>query len=269
MPYGSRKMYRGKLTLARLRTALSRVGGKGKKVAKKAYGNAKSTIGAKRAPFSKLIGNSLYVDHPVRARGAFPNTMFAQHRYSHSLLLNADNTTGRTGSDLAFRLNGMYDPYFPTGGHQPMGFDQMIALYNVYTVYKVEVQVRVVEVSTSGGKTFVAINQRPSTAVYTLGGVKSAEEIQEQPSNTIMDGQVGTTWNHSLYVADVEGKPRSAVFTENSFAGSASADPVVTPYLSLVCGTYDEPAMESSWVRVLVSFVFHARWSNPNPLNQS
>lgn len=263
-------MYARKLTLGRLRTALARIGGKGKKgYAKKAYGNVKSLVTTKRAPFSKLIGNSLYVDHPIRGRGAFPNTTFSQHRYSQSLLLSADNTTGRTGSDIAFRLGGMYDPYFPTGGHQPMGYDQMVPIWNNYTVYKVDVQVRIVEVSTSGGKTFVAINRRASTAAYTLGGVKSAEEIQEQPTNTIMDGLVGSTWNDTMFIADIEGKPRSAIFTENAYTGSASADPVATPYLSLACGTYDEPGMESSWVRVLVSFVFHARWSNPNALNQS
>lgn len=269
MPYGSRKMQSGKLTLARLRTALARVRGKGSKMGKKAYGFVKSTVSTKRAPFSKLIGDSLYVDHPIRARGAFPNTMFAQHRYVEKLELYADNTTGRTGSDIPFRLNSLYDPYFPAGGHQPLGFDQMAQMYNNYCVWKVEVQVRIVDVSTSGGKTFLAINRRASTAVYNLSGVKSAQEIQEQPGNTIMDGKVGTTWNDTIMIADVEGKPRSAVFTENSFSGSTGSDPIVHPYLSLACGTYDEPALEQSWVRCLVSFVFHARWSNPHPLPQS
>lgn len=268
MPY-ERKGNRGKLTLARLRTALGRVSGKGRKVAKKTYGSVKSLVTTRRAPFSKLIGNSLYVDHPARNRGAFPNTVFTQHRYAQTLLLNADNTTGRTGSELAFRLAGMYDPYYSGGGHQPLGFDQMTPLYHNYTVYKVDIQVRVVEVSTSGGKTFVAINQRPSTSLYNLAGVKSAEEIQEQPMNTIMDGQVGTTWNHSVYIADIEGKNRSVIFNENNYTGSSGADPVITPYLSLAVGTYDEPGMESSWVRVMLSLVYHARWSNPNPLNQS
>lgn len=239
---------------------------KGKKASK--YGIAKSLLYKKnKQPFSNTYGSSITIDRPIAGRGAFPNTLFTQLRYSDNLLLNADNLTGRTGSDISYRLNSLFDPYFAAGGHQPLGFDQLSAIYNNYTVYKVDVQVRVVQSSgSSGGKTFIAVNRRPSTSLYILGGLKTAYEIQEQPGNTVIAGDLLQTWNDTIWVADVEGKKRSSIFTENSFTGSASTNPTETPYISFTCGTFDEPASTSSWVRILVSFNYHCRFSNQNAL---
>lgn len=44
---------------------------------------------------------------------------------------------------LTYRGNGMYDPDYALGGHQPMGFDQYIALYNKYYVKSATIKVSV------------------------------------------------------------------------------------------------------------------------------
>lgn len=38
-----------------------------------------------------------------------------------------------------FRLNGMFDPEVAIGGHQPMGYDQMMLMYENWMVYKCNV----------------------------------------------------------------------------------------------------------------------------------
>lgn len=53
-------------------------------------------------------------------------------RYCDLLTLDVA-AAGGIVSDL-FRANGPYDPYQPVGGHQPMGWDQMAAIYNHYVV---------------------------------------------------------------------------------------------------------------------------------------
>lgn len=48
---------------------------------------------------------------------------------------NCTNTTGAGSLALTyFSANSLYDPYYAVGGHQPMGFDQVMALYQKYTV---------------------------------------------------------------------------------------------------------------------------------------
>jgi hypothetical protein len=48
--------------------------------------------------------------------------------------------TGAAGNYL-FSANGMYDPNITGTGHQPIGFDQMMALYEQYTVVAAAVEV--------------------------------------------------------------------------------------------------------------------------------
>lgn len=259
--YGMSKATRSHILAAIRRSRKGRKNGK-----TNVYGESRSLSFTTKVPFAKRLGEKLQIDRPIRGRGAFPNTMWTQHRYSDQLLLIADNTTGRTGTGLAYRLNSLFDPYFPVGGHQPLGFDQLTPVYQVYCVYKVDVQVRVTEAFGSGGKAFCVAGIKPSTSTYTVGTLKAAQELQEQPNNTIIDASEGVTWNTTLWVADVEGRPRSQIFNDDSYVAAVSANPILTPFIEFACGTYGEPAMESSSVRVMVSFVFHTRWSNPNPL---
>lgn len=43
---------------------------------------------------------------------------------------------------LPFVANGMYDPYYPIGGHQPKGFQEWMAVYNNYNVLGSKISVK-------------------------------------------------------------------------------------------------------------------------------
>jgi len=61
----------------------------------------------------------------------FPKRMVMTHKYADSLALTS--TLGAIGKHL-FSCNGMFDPNASGGGHQPLYYDQMAALYNHYTI---------------------------------------------------------------------------------------------------------------------------------------
>ncbi len=67
-------------------------------------------------------------------------------RYSSTTNVTLD-VTGTT--TVTFRANGMFDPEFALGGHQPLYFDQMSALYNHYHVVVSNIHVRVQALSGS------------------------------------------------------------------------------------------------------------------------
>ena len=47
--------------------------------------------------------------------------------------LEIDVSSASTVTKVAYSANGLYDPYIPTGGHQPRGFDNYMKLYKTYT----------------------------------------------------------------------------------------------------------------------------------------
>jgi hypothetical protein len=67
-----------------------------------------------------------------RVRPSFgPTTIRRTLRYATGVL----NVTSAGALGITyFRAIGMFDPTFAVGGHQPMGFDQYMAMYQKYTV---------------------------------------------------------------------------------------------------------------------------------------
>ncbi len=61
----------------------------------------------------------------------FPKQVKMTHKYRQ--LVTLTSPSGNLASQ-AFRANGMFDPDYNLGSHQPMFFDQIGALYNHYTV---------------------------------------------------------------------------------------------------------------------------------------
>jgi len=262
MPYGySRK--RGAVTRRR-------------RVAKRSVKTRKSGLFTKRidtkvkgTPFGHNSGDSLHVDRPViGGRGAFPQRLFTKLRYVDNMVLYADNLTGLSGTEIPYRLNSLFDPFFNAGGHQPLGFDQLTPIYQRYKVYKVDVQVRITG-KTGASLSYLAVNVRQAGATYQLGGLKAIAEILEQPGNTVMDGNLLQTWNQTIWLHQVEGKTYEGYMAEGNYESLNNANPSLTPFLSLAVGTSDTPASSTNGIYVTVGFVFHAVFMGQNPLAQS
>lgn len=267
MPY-ARRIRRSTVKRATRRTTRKAKYGSGDKSA--SFGKAaRSTLTARKPAFSFNTGNANHIDRPLIQGGALPATLFTKHRYSEQLILYTDNLTNRTGTETAFRLNSLYDPNFTSAlNHQPLGFDQFAAMYKVYRVYKVDVQVRITG-KFGSAVTFLAVNVRPGQTSYQLGGLKNGAEILEQPSNTIMDVALNQSWAQSYYIADIDGVTRQRVMTDDQYCSSTSTNPALGPFLSVACGTWDEPASASNGAYAVVSFVYHTMWCNTQALPQS
>jgi len=74
----------------------------------------------------------------------FPTTRYAKLRY-----VNKESVTSSLGSlgQLTFRANSLFAPS-PSGGHQPMMFDQWASLYNHYQVISCTIKCKFVEGAT-------------------------------------------------------------------------------------------------------------------------
>lgn len=78
-----------------------------------------------------------------RSRGlpltGFPNRTIARMRYGHQFTLDA---TAIAPAKQVYSCNSCYDPDLTGTGHQPRGFDQMMAVYNHCTVIGAKITAR-------------------------------------------------------------------------------------------------------------------------------
>lgn len=265
MPYGSSRK-RGYTT--RRRSAPKRARKSLGLNARKGF--SKSLVSkTNKKPYGSNMGNAQHIDRPLTGLRSFvPNRLYVKLRYCDNFALQADNLTGLTGSEVPYRLNSLFDPYFLAGGHQPLGFDQLTPMYSRYKVFKVDIQVAV-KGKAGSALSYVACNIRNGASVYQLGGLKAIAEILEQPGNTVMDGGLLQSWNQTVWLHEVEGRTYEEYMAEDTYGARVTTDPTITPYLGLACGTADTPASSSNSVYVTVGLVFHAFFYEPNPLSQS
>ncbi len=87
------------------------------------------------AHFRRKYGRSRITRLPV---GGYPKSMLMRLRYVTSVAVDCP---AGSMADHLFRCNGMYDPDQTGIGHQPLGFDQAMAIYDHYTVVGAKIKV--------------------------------------------------------------------------------------------------------------------------------
>ncbi len=106
-----------------------------------------------------------------------PGQRVVKHAYSQ--IITVTSTTGTFG-EHRFACNDMFDPDISTGGHQPMGFDQMALQYEHYVVL--------------GSKISVSWTQDTSSTAPGLCGtyVRGAAGTASASSDDIIEHRRGT-----------------------------------------------------------------------------
>lgn len=212
-------------------------------------------------------GGSELIKGRPQSFNPFPQTMFAQHKYVEDFAFAADNLTGLMGSDYAFRLNSLYDPNFTGTGHQPQGFDQMTPLYGRYTVYKVRISIRLI--TASSGTACIGLSYRSSTNPNSFNLTsRFPGNVEESVNCLVIDASSPGQWESGdLYIADMEGVPRSTIFNDISYTGGVSSNPAICPYVSLAVGDWAQ--IPGATVRFSLTMQFFAQWSNAATLGPS
>lgn len=265
------KIYKGRKYASR-RRAVRRAAYGRRNLSYRSSGRANYSAVAMRGqknPFTRVGGNQIAFQSPILGNSTgVPEALFTTHRYCENFSLYSNNTTGLTGSEMAFRLGSLYDPNFTSStlpSHQVRGFDQMSTLYNRYLVYAVTINVTVIGSGTTASDLdgFVVGNIRPWGSGYSLPN-KYMWEVAENPNCFVLRGSRSggdkgeLSWQQKVYLADIEGKPRSQYWNDISYHGSASTDPSVTPYLSLAVGSASTSVSQE--MKILVQLEYHCKW---------
>lgn len=197
-----------------------------------------------------------------------PNRKFAKLKYH----VNIGAMGPAVGALKAyeFRANGMYDPEVAIGGHQPYGFDQLIAQYNHYTVLKCVCEIEMASfVSYTNICAMLACYNIPSvlTNAYAAGGVNALRELP-LTSKTInfTTGDTKESNRNAYLTADMSkifGKTPWNLIGDSRFQGDSTHDPDEDVYFGLAIYCPDNSDMTAKAFNCAITLTYYACFTEP------
>lgn len=174
---------------------------------------------------------------------------------------------GSTPTVVSIRANGMYDPEVNIGGHQPLNFDQMCAVYNHWTVIGSRIKWTVTPIYGDGNAHFYATTYLNDDATLSAASIYDlAEQNGVHPvSFPAMENQASVKRFFQKFSARRQfGKGN----LNNSLTrGSVSADPTEQSIFQLVL--QGSPSNPNIAVDVLAEVEYIAVWNEPKEIPQS
>jgi len=172
--------------------------------------------------------------------GDQPNRKFARLKYVDHYLSPGVDAAAITTKE--YRANGMFDPDASIGGHQPYGFDQLMAQYYHFTVVRSTCELEIISNVVNSNQTWMLMlynDTGTAAAAFADGG---ANELAELPviSKTILatNTNVGTANTRSTRLhadmAKISGKGPWSLIGDKDYSGDAAADPADQSFFALV-----------------------------------
>lgn len=159
------------------------------------------------------------------------------------------NTAAGVASKL-FRTNSLFDPDFTGVGHQPGGYDQLMAIYEHYVVYECEYKVVFVNTNASSQSSLVGIQNSDNNTVDTTtfgtnieNGNASFTAVGPAP------GQGVKTMSGTIDIASLMGVTKAQLLADDSFWGTATTNTQDVSYLKVLISEWaggDGPAIDCS-----------------------
>lgn len=137
--------------------------------------------------------------------------------------------------DRIWNLNSLFDPDRSGTGHQPMGFDQYVAFYNRYRVFKTDVSVAFPTHTTIGNTyAIVAVN---NASAFT--SITTAIENPGSISGAGAEGGPAVVLNATYDLAEINGVSRTQYKTDERTQADVASSPVENICLHVVATSQD------------------------------
>lgn len=167
-------------------------------------------------------------------------------------------TAGVAGTEQVMRLNDLYDTNLTGTGHQPYGYDQMVALYNRWRVDRVRITFLW---STIGGSAELALLHllRTATGGLTMLG-QTVDRLTEIPMiKTAILSSSGNSRTRKVVVEaniwDILGISKNTYVSDvDRYSGSTNASPAVTPFSAHTVASYSLVAGESATCQIILDY---------------
>lgn len=185
--------------------------------------------GVKRRRVVARKKRSVNVPRPIR--GAMPSRLSTQLVYFEQVTMPVAVT-----SDFVWAANGMFDPNITGAGHQPRGFDQIMALYDHYYVTACSIKAGFTNTATAvGDEGVVSIVATDGAGLATV----LSDSIESNVVQWTIIGVSGQSKQKMLSMGPLKTKDQVSITDESSLKGSASSNPNELWYYHLVAHRHD------------------------------
>lgn len=146
-------------------------------------------------------------------------------RYAEELVL--DGGVAGAAATYQWVVNGLYDPNYTGVGHQPMSFDQIMALYERYCVYGCKYEIEVASIdqaeqvdvivgvcignSTSTSTDYTQYLENPETQWGVVECLKATKSTKR--------------FTGYIDIASIAGTNKSKLFAEDTYFGDNTSNP--------------------------------------------
>lgn len=221
---------------------------------------------SKRAGFSVVKGPAWSLNNGSVAPSAkgFPSQIKTIMCYREQFVALNPGAGGICAAHV-FAANGLYDPNITGGGHQPVGFDQMMDMYDHYVVTRSKIVVTFTNQDTTNRQTACVAVVDDSTTYSDI------RRLIESGNCAIADLDISPTSNAQKTVSldcDVmRYQGRRGKLSDPELKGSASANPTELVTFQL----YAEPlsAVDSSTVGANVTIYYEVTFIERKKTNIS
>lgn len=182
-------------------------------------------------------------------------------RYAEKISIVGSAVEGSLKTHV-FSANGCYDPNITGIGHQPRGFDQLMSLYDHYTVIKSTIAVRFL--NDSNARPYCAIAVRDDNSVFA--DLQSVNEYGDKVMSTkpivrFSDTCSDTTAYLSTKTSIGSFLGRGDVLSDPELKGSVTGNPAEQVYYHVIVG--DPHQTTGTSVKVLVTVTYDVIFHEP------
>lgn len=174
---------------------------------------------------------------------------FRTRYFDQSVVL--DPAAGGTSASYVFTLNGLFDPDITGAGHQPIGFDQLMPLYDHYTVIAAKVKC-VFTNNDPAVATMCLIRMKDSAVTSTI----TEDVIENGMCKWATAGPIGSSNVKTLYLGMSTkrffGKP---IMGEKEYTGTIATNPAEQVYLHITSQPVEAHNLISTQVQVLIEYI--------------
>lgn len=225
--------------------------------ARRAKTSATRALTSKRTMFNKLGVNTITGGLKRANLNPYPLQMPFKLTYVEDRHTFDCGIVGVGGTEVQWRLNSIFDPYYPAGGHQPYYRDQLAATYQTYRVTDVEVEVKILQQSTNFSVLGICLTAAADPFTLTT----LAWNIAAEKPQVVMLGNATTTGSYPTWrsgkinIAALEGLTKAEFADRDGYSADMAANPALGPLLRIAA--YDMAAQNTSPISATISLIYH------------